>query len=43
MPDVTSKVIRGMEDVEFSCGIPQMLKGEFSKSVGTGVDSWSQR
>ena len=29
--------------VEFACGIPQLLKGEFSENVGTGVDSWSQR
>ncbi|HET9693451.1 MAG TPA: aldehyde dehydrogenase family protein, partial [Steroidobacteraceae bacterium] len=41
--DARGEVIRGMEVVEFACGIPQMLKGEFSESVGTGVDSWSQR
>jgi malonate-semialdehyde dehydrogenase (acetylating)/methylmalonate-semialdehyde dehydrogenase len=41
--DARGEVIRGMEVVEFACGIPQMLKGEYSGSVGTGVDSWSQR
>jgi malonate-semialdehyde dehydrogenase (acetylating)/methylmalonate-semialdehyde dehydrogenase len=41
--DARGEVIRGMEVVEFACGIPQVLKGEFSESVGTGVDSWSQR
>ncbi|HET7201905.1 MAG TPA: CoA-acylating methylmalonate-semialdehyde dehydrogenase [Steroidobacteraceae bacterium] len=41
--DARGEVIRGTEVVEFACGIPQMLKGEFSESVGTGVDSWSQR
>jgi malonate-semialdehyde dehydrogenase (acetylating)/methylmalonate-semialdehyde dehydrogenase len=41
--DARGEVIRGMEVVEFACGIPQMLKGEYSESVGTGVDSWSQR
>jgi malonate-semialdehyde dehydrogenase (acetylating)/methylmalonate-semialdehyde dehydrogenase len=41
--DARGEVIRGMEVVEFACGIPQLLKGEFSESVGTGVDSWSQR
>jgi malonate-semialdehyde dehydrogenase (acetylating) / methylmalonate-semialdehyde dehydrogenase len=41
--DARGEVIRGLEVVEFACGIPQMLKGEFSESVGTGVDSWSQR
>jgi malonate-semialdehyde dehydrogenase (acetylating)/methylmalonate-semialdehyde dehydrogenase len=29
--------------VEFACGIPQLLKGEFTADVGTGVDSWSLR
>ncbi|HEX9207105.1 MAG TPA: CoA-acylating methylmalonate-semialdehyde dehydrogenase [Steroidobacteraceae bacterium] len=41
--DARGEVIRGIEVVEFACGIPQLLKGEFSESVGTGVDSWSQR
>ncbi|MGI9246309.1 MAG: CoA-acylating methylmalonate-semialdehyde dehydrogenase [Steroidobacteraceae bacterium] len=41
--DARGEVIRGMEVVEFACGIPQVLKGEYSESVGTGVDSWSQR
>ena len=41
--DARGEVVRGIEVVEFACGIPQMLKGEFSESVGTGVDSWSQR
>ena len=29
--------------VEYACGIPQMLKGEFTENVGTNVDSWSVR
>jgi len=41
--DARGEVIRGTEVVEFACGIPQMLKGEFSENVGTSVDSWSQR
>jgi malonate-semialdehyde dehydrogenase (acetylating)/methylmalonate-semialdehyde dehydrogenase len=41
--DARGEVIRGTEVVEFACGIPQLLKGEFSENVGTGVDSWSQR
>jgi malonate-semialdehyde dehydrogenase (acetylating)/methylmalonate-semialdehyde dehydrogenase len=32
-----------MEVVEFACGIPQLLKSEFTENVGTGVDSWSIR
>jgi malonate-semialdehyde dehydrogenase (acetylating)/methylmalonate-semialdehyde dehydrogenase len=43
LSDARGEVTRGIEVVEFACGIPQMLKGEFSESVGTGVDSWSQR
>ena len=41
--DARGEVTRGMEVVEFACGIPQMLKGEFSENVGTAVDSWSLR
>jgi len=39
--DAKGEVIRGIEVVEFACGIPHLLKGEFSESVGTGIDSWS--
>jgi malonate-semialdehyde dehydrogenase (acetylating)/methylmalonate-semialdehyde dehydrogenase len=41
--DALGEVTRGLEVVEFVCGVPQLLKGEFSDSVGTGVDSWSLR
>ena len=34
---------RGLEVVEYACGIPQMLKGEFTENVGKNVDSWSLR
>jgi malonate-semialdehyde dehydrogenase (acetylating) / methylmalonate-semialdehyde dehydrogenase len=43
LADARGEVIRGIEVVEFACGIPQLLKGEFCESVGTGVDSWSLR
>ena len=36
--DARGSLIRGLEVVEFACGIPQMLKGEFSENVGTSVD-----
>ena len=39
--DAKGEVIRGLEVVEFACGIPHLLKGEFSESVGNGIDSWS--
>lgn len=41
--DAQGSVQRGLEVVEFACGIPQLLKGEFSESVGTNVDTWSMR
>jgi malonate-semialdehyde dehydrogenase (acetylating)/methylmalonate-semialdehyde dehydrogenase len=41
--DARGEVIRGREVVEFACGIPQLLKGEFSENVGSGIDSWSLR
>src|SRR5215218_7598458 len=41
--DAKGEVIRGMEVVEFACGIPQLLKGEFSDQVSTDVDSHAFR
>ncbi|MEJ2360417.1 MAG: CoA-acylating methylmalonate-semialdehyde dehydrogenase [Gammaproteobacteria bacterium] len=41
--DARGEVTRGLEVVEFACGIPHLLKGEHSENVGTGVDSWSLR
>jgi malonate-semialdehyde dehydrogenase (acetylating)/methylmalonate-semialdehyde dehydrogenase len=43
LSDARGEVTRGMEVVEFACGIPQLLKSEFTENVGTGVDSWSIR
>jgi len=43
LSDAKGSIIRGLEVVEFACGIPQMLKGEFSENVGTNVDSWAVR
>ena len=41
--DAKGSLTRGLEVVEFACGIPHLLKGEFSENVGTDVDSWSMR
>jgi malonate-semialdehyde dehydrogenase (acetylating)/methylmalonate-semialdehyde dehydrogenase len=41
--DARGEVQRGIEVAEFACGIPQLLKGEFSENVSTDVDSWSIR
>jgi malonate-semialdehyde dehydrogenase (acetylating)/methylmalonate-semialdehyde dehydrogenase len=43
LPDAEGELTRGMEVVEFACGAPQLLKGEFSENVGTGVDSFGIR
>ena len=43
LDDAKGSVTRGLEVVEFSCGIPHLLKGEFSQNVGTDIDSWSIR
>ncbi len=41
LSDARGEMTRGIEVVEFACGIPHLLKGEFSESVGSGIDSWS--
>ena len=41
--DAKGSLTRGLEVVEFACGIPHLLKGEFTENVGTDVDSWSMR
>ena len=41
--DAKGEVIRGMEVAEFACGVPQLVKGEYSDQVSTGIDSFSFR
>ena len=43
LSDAAGSITRGLEVLEFACGIPHLVKGEFSESVGTGVDSYSMR
>ncbi len=43
LADARGELQRGLEVVEFACGIPHLLKGEFSDQVGRGVDSYSLR
>jgi malonate-semialdehyde dehydrogenase (acetylating)/methylmalonate-semialdehyde dehydrogenase len=43
LADARGEVQRGLEVAEFACGIPQLLKGEFSENVSAGVDSFSLR
>ena len=41
--DAQGEVTRGIEIVEFACGIPQLLKGDFTDQVSTGIDNWTLR
>jgi malonate-semialdehyde dehydrogenase (acetylating)/methylmalonate-semialdehyde dehydrogenase len=42
-PDALGEIARGIEVVEFACGIPHLAKGEYSENVSTGVDVYSVR
>ncbi|HSN32072.1 MAG TPA: CoA-acylating methylmalonate-semialdehyde dehydrogenase [Ideonella sp.] len=41
--DAQGEVVRGLEIVEFACGAPQLLKGDFTDQVSTGIDNWTLR
>jgi malonate-semialdehyde dehydrogenase (acetylating)/methylmalonate-semialdehyde dehydrogenase len=41
--DAQGEVARGIDIIEFACGIPQLLKGDFSDQVSTGMDNWTLR
>lgn len=41
--DARGEVERGIDIVEFACGMPQLLKGDFSDQVSTGIDNWTMR
>ena len=41
--DAQGEVARGIDIIEFSCGIPQLLKGDFTDQVSTGIDNWTLR
>ncbi|MBL1376378.1 CoA-acylating methylmalonate-semialdehyde dehydrogenase [Zobellella iuensis] len=40
--DAMGELTRGIENVEYACGVPELLKGEHSKNVGPAIDSWSE-
>ncbi len=41
--DAQGEVSRGIDIVEFACGIPQLLKGDYTEQVSTGIDNWTLR
>lgn len=43
LSDAVGEVERGIEIVEFACGIPQLLKGDYTEQVASGIDNWTMR
>lgn len=43
LPDAKGEVQRGLDIIEFACGIPQLLKGQYSDHIGGDIANWSQR
>lgn len=43
LSDALGEVTRGLEIVEFACGLPQLLKTQFSDNIGGGIDNWNLR
>ena len=41
--DALGEVARGIDIVEFACGVPQLLKGDYTEQVSTGMDNWTMR
>lgn len=41
--DAQGEVMRGIDIVEFACGAPQLLKGDYTDQVSTGIDNWTMR
>lgn len=41
--DAQGEVTRGIDIIEFACGIPQLLKGDYTEQVSTGIDNWTVR
>jgi len=41
--DAQGEVSRGIDIVEFACGVPQLLKGDYTEQVSTGIDNWTLR
>ena len=41
--DAQGEVARGIDVIEFACGIPQLLKGDYTDQVSTGIDNWTMR
>lgn len=41
--DARGELVRGMEVVEYACGIPELLKGDYTEQIANGIDAWTMR
>ncbi|MFP3427651.1 aldehyde dehydrogenase family protein, partial [Pseudoalteromonas sp. SIMBA_162] len=41
LDDAMGELKRGIENVEYACGVPELLKGEYSHNAGPSIDTWS--
>ncbi|MBM7454901.1 malonate-semialdehyde dehydrogenase (acetylating)/methylmalonate-semialdehyde dehydrogenase [Oceanisphaera litoralis] len=41
LEDAWGELQRGIENVEYACGVPELLKGDYTRNVGTNIDAWS--
>ncbi|MBB3225992.1 malonate-semialdehyde dehydrogenase (acetylating)/methylmalonate-semialdehyde dehydrogenase [Luteibacter sp. Sphag1AF] len=43
LSDAVGEIVRGLEVVEYACGIPELLKGEYTEQIANGIDAWTMR
>lgn len=43
LSDAKGELVRGLEVVEYACGIPELLKGEYTEQISNGIDAWTMR
>ncbi|MFC3654018.1 CoA-acylating methylmalonate-semialdehyde dehydrogenase [Dyella humi] len=43
LSDAKGEVVRGLEVVEYACGIPELLKGDYTEQIANGIDAWTMR
>ena len=43
LSDARGEIVRGLEVVEYACGIPELLKGEYTEQIANGIDAWTMR
>ena len=43
LSDAKGELMRGLEVVEYACGIPELLKGEYTEQIGNDIDAWTMR